>query len=521
MIYRSGVFRILLLSALLWGINILWFSRDTRPPVWDMALHQAYAIGYMNPSTVPPGTALWERSGNYPPFVHLLIAFVFLVLHPGPHVAALANVPATFILLWAVYELARILAGDLAATWACILTVLTPYLIWMSRETVLDYWLSALFAAALVVLLKTRGFQSHRWSLLFGFLLALGLLTKWLFAGLVFFPILYVALRNRIWRNPEQGINFADMLIAGGAIAGIWYLPNLPRLSRFFWQNAAFGAREGEPPVFSFQSLIYYARLLEGYQLFALLFTIVCLGCFFVLRKRLGGEWRFLALSIAGGWLVMTLLRTKDPRFTMPLIGPLLIFPGTWIRSWKKTGLNKAIQVVLVALLCVQAYAANFGISKIPKRIVLVPGYQGSFRWDWNLYIQDYFNTLGKPRREDWKQGEILKELAIDSQKRNAEASLALIPDLPFFNESNFRLYAAIRGTRIRIAHLQSAERGFASFDGFNYVLMVEGEQGMAWTTGGSKALNKIVVDSPQIFRLVGLYNLPTGDSVRLYFIQR
>jgi hypothetical protein len=205
----------------------------------------------------------------------------------------------------------------------------------------------------------------------------------------------------------------------------------------------------------------------------------------------------------------------------MPLIGPLLIFPGTWIQSWKKTSLNKAIQVVLVALLCVQAYAANFGISRIPKRIVLVPGYQGSFRWDWNLYIQDYFNTLGKPRREDWKQGEILQELAIDSQKRNVEASLALIPDLPFFNESNFRLYAAIRGTRIRIAHLQSAERGFASFDGFNYVLMVEGEQGMAWTTGGSKALNEIVVDSPQIFRLVGLYNLPTGDSVRLYFIQR
>ncbi len=96
-----------------------------------------------------------------------------------------------------------------------------------------------------------------------------------------------------------------------------------------------------------------------------------------------------------------------------------------------------------------------------------------------------------------------------------------LIPDLPFFNESNFRLYAAIRGTGIRIAHLQSAERGFASFDGFNYVLMVEGEQGMAWTTGGSKALNKIIVDSPQVFRLVGLYNLPTGDSVRLYFIQR
>ena len=41
------------------------------------------------------------------------------------------------------------LSGPAAARWACVLSALVPYTIWLSRETVLDYWLSAWLAAAL------------------------------------------------------------------------------------------------------------------------------------------------------------------------------------------------------------------------------------------------------------------------------------------------------------------------------------------------------------------------------------
>jgi hypothetical protein len=515
------VLTVLLCTAALWIINGLWLMHDTRPPSWDMAVHQSYALNYLpgaenTRGLLPP----WSRSGNYPPFVHLAIAFFFVVLHPGPHIAILANIPASLVLFWALYELASDLCCSAAARWACALSALVPYLIWMSRETILDYWLSAWVAASLVLLRRTRGFESHSASILFGGTLALGLLTKWIFAGFLVWPVLYVCLETRIWRYRERIIHLADSLVVAGIVSGFWYVPNIPRLMRFFTENAQIGAREGEPPVFSFQSLIYYLRLLEGYQFFALLFALLLVSCIFVWRDRLLRGGGFLAAAIAGGWFSMTLLRTKDARFTMPLLGLLIILVAVWITSWGRGLAARVAGFVLMALLCLQAYAANFGISWLPQRVVLARGYQGSLRWDWNLYLQDYY-ILGAPRREDWKQAEILQKISQAASSGREPISLAVVPDLPRFNAANFDLMARYARMHITVDHPQSAADGIRAFDGFNYVLMTEGDQGMPWTTTAAPALNKIIVDEHEVFRLLGLYPLPNGDYVRLYFIQK
>src|SRR5206468_8062676 len=117
---RSDCLYVLALSGLLWVVNAVWLLLDARPPVWDMALHQSYALNYL--PGFSPGTPLLSRSGNYPPFVHLAIACGFLLFHPSPGVAALANAPATLILLWGVYQLALGLAGKTGARWACFIT---------------------------------------------------------------------------------------------------------------------------------------------------------------------------------------------------------------------------------------------------------------------------------------------------------------------------------------------------------------------------------------------------------------
>src|SRR5213593_2318144 len=149
---------ILLFAASLWLVNVIWLLKDTRPPVWDMAMHQSYALNFWpgDNSGFPPLQAQ-SRTGNYPPLVHLVIAFFYLLFHPGPHIATLANIPASLLLLWGVYELALGLAGRPAARWACFVTTVIPYLMWLSRETVLDYWLAAWVAASLAVLRKTEG----------------------------------------------------------------------------------------------------------------------------------------------------------------------------------------------------------------------------------------------------------------------------------------------------------------------------------------------------------------------------
>jgi len=508
-------------TAALWTLNAFWLANDTRPPVWDMALHQMYALNYVPGFSPAEGLRFWQLSGNYPPFVHLVIAAAFRLFHPSPHVAALANIPATFLLFWALSELAAYFTSVAAARWACVLMLLTPYLIWMSRETILDYWLSAGVATAWVILIRTDGFHSRGWSRLFGLVSALGMVTKWLFAGFMAIPFLFIAMRHRIWKDEERLVNAAQSLILAAAISGLWYAPNLAQLIRYFGQNAQIGALEGEPPVFSFQSLIYYLRLLEGYQFYALLFFLLVGGlAYFIWRSALRDPWLWIAL-VAGGWLVVTLLRTKDTRFTMPLLAPLLIIPGGWLSAWT-TGSTSRFgrfgQVLVLAVLIIQAYATNFGISWLPQQVVIAQGYQGSLRWDWQLFSQHYFGILGAPRHEDWKQDEILQRVAEEARKRGAAMSLALVPDLARFDYFNFQLAAKLAKMPARIEHVVSAAHGLAAFDGYDFVVMSEMDQGMPWTTKDAQSLNQLIMDRQDIFKPVSSYRLPNGNAVRLYF---
>ncbi len=219
--------------------------------------------------------------------------------------------------------------------------------------------------------------------------------------------------------------------------------------------------------------------------------------------------------------MIVTLLRTKDPRFTMPLLGPLMVLAGAWLASWGSRLWAAGLKACIVAALCLQAYAANFGMRWLPQEVVLARGYRGSVTWNWNLYLQHYFHILGRPKREDWQQEAILREVAADASRSRARAEVAIIPDLARFNSVNFQLVARLRGLHVRVDHLGSTARSISSFDGYNYVIMTERDQGMSWTTGNSLALNQIVVDDPKTFRLLGLYLLPDGNCARLYRIER
>ncbi len=499
-------------TAALWTLNAVWLAIDTRPPVWDMALHQFFALRYVPGFLIPNGLTVWQFSGNYPPLVHIFMAVLFSVGRPTPDVAAFVNLPATFLLLWATFELGRCFASAEDARWTCVLTLLTPYLIWMSRETILDYWLTAWVATAWMVLIKTDGFDSRRESRRFGIVCGLGLLTKWLFAGFMLVPFLWIVVRHRIWRSTARIRSVAEALLLTTLVAGTWYIPNLSRLFLYFGENAKIGAAEGEPPVISFQSLIYYVRLLEGYQLYAFLFLMAAAGIAVVFRKHLLRDPFLWAATVGGGWLVVTLLRTKDPRFSMPLLPVLLLAPGAMIASLGGTRFSRIAKWLLVVILGVQAYVTNFGVSWLPQQIILMRGYQGSLRWDWQLYSQHYFGILGPPRRENWRQNEIIARVATEARSRGARPSLTLVPDLPRFDTSNFLLFATREKISMAFGHAGSVR----DLEGFDFVITTDRDQGMSWTTAAALSLNETVRNNPAVFKPIAIYDLPIYDTARL-----
>jgi hypothetical protein len=519
---HKGDFALVLsLACVIWTINAIWLGLDSRPPVWDMAMHQSYAFNYLPGVILPESiSSFWMRSGVYPPFVHLLIAGLYVLFHPGPHVAVFVNLPATLLLLWSVFNLGSDLAGPVAGRWACFLTAATPYLFWMSRETILDYWLSAWVAGSLVILLRSDAFRKTKHSLFLGLFLGLGLLTKWLFAGFLIFPVLYVIISKRVWKDYARLVNLGITVLISGLVSGIWYFPNLARIFRFYAANAQIGSIEGEPPVFSFQSLIYYVRLLEGYQLFAALFLLLIVSCVAVFKGRLLRDAKYLGVALGGAWVVVTLIRTKDPRFTMPLVGLWMIIPGAWIQCWSGKWLKNAAKALVIALLCFQVYVINFGVSWLPDEIVLAKGYQGSLRWDWNLYLQHYFHILGPPKKENWKQAEILSRIDQDSTERGLGRIVALVPDLPRFSAANFQLYALLLSIRCEVHHLALTPNGsYPPLETVDYVVTTEGDQGMSWSTTTSMELNQIIQRS-QYFELIDSFPLPGDDSAHLYRVK-
>src|SRR5262249_26231876 len=137
-----------------------------------------------------------------------------------------------------------------------------------------------------------------------------------------------------------------------------------------------------------------------------------------------------------------------------------------------------------------------------------------------NLYLQHYFHILGRPRREDWRQAEILRRMKDDAALSGTVLSLAVVPDLPRFSAANFSLYARLLGITARVDHPRSSSSD-APFEGYDYAVMVEGDQGISWTTSESRALSQRIVDDPESFRLVDLFPLPNGDTARLYAVER
>ena len=177
--------------------------------------------------------------------------------------------------------------------------------------------------------------------------------------------------------------------------------------------------------------------------------------------------------------------------------------------------------MVLLVVLSFQAYLVNFGISWLPERIVLAEGYRGSLQWDWNLYTQDVFGILGPPRREDWKLREVVLQMASHARANGFRTNLAMIPDLPRFNASSLNLYSKLEGVGSRIDHVQVVPAGTRVFEGFDYVVVKDGDQGEPWTTHNSEILNRIVLDEPSAFLLVHRFALPDGSFASLFAIRR
>src|SRR5262249_39659732 len=154
-----------------------------------------------------------------------VVAIFYAVFGKTVDAAQWANLPALAVLIGATYGIGRTVLKPVAASVAAVLVGFFPFLIWLSRETLIDYWLTAIVTFAIWLLLRTNEFSNRKVSLAFGAACGIGMLTKWTFPFFVVLPAAWLARKN--FKNATLAASIAAV------IALYWYLPAGSSLARF------------------------------------------------------------------------------------------------------------------------------------------------------------------------------------------------------------------------------------------------------------------------------------------------
>ena len=392
--------------ALLVTLNFLWEILDHTPPAWDMAGHQLMGFRYLE--AWQQGHLLRELprlSTYYPPLYYLLEAVVLGLNAESQFLALWCNLPGLAMLSYGTYRLAGLNLPPLTAAAAGLLAPLFPLVAWVSRESLLDLSLAGGYATALWIVVKSDWLRHRYWSWLFGLLAAILLLIKWTFAVFAIAPVLFALYCSRDRKSSFCNL-LESMLLAIPAVFW-WYLPNLKALYGRFFQTAAAALLEQDPGLDQLGGWLYYPRSLSSYYLFLPLTLVMLLA----LWKSRGGwnrplEQRFIWVSLWSGILLMSLLQAKDPRYIMPLAGPLAVLLLTpWATRPRRVAL-----VLGTALL--QFLLVSFPFPGIPQRIGFfeVEGDTDylSMGREWVWFETNYFGVLGPARYEDWGYRDML-----------------------------------------------------------------------------------------------------------------
>jgi 4-amino-4-deoxy-L-arabinose transferase-like glycosyltransferase len=500
--------RILLAASLFYlcAADIAWVAIDTRPPFWDMANHATWSLGVLHDfqqNGVAAFLTLPHDSGIYPPLYYAVTAVFYWLFGTTIGAAQLANLPAIILLGLSTFGIAKTVLDPSAAVLAAMIANFIPFMLWLSRETMIEYWLAALVAVSLWALLRSEEFSNPKWSLLFGAFCGLGMLTKWTFAIFVGLPAFWAARKN--FRNAVKAGTFAAV------IAAYWYVPQFATMPRV-WQQVAIAAQnEQDPGRLSIQGWIFYIRALEGYLLLLPLFIAFLAGLIVVIRNwRLSfPKWTPLALCLLGGWIGLMLLPNEDPRYAVAGLPVVAIFCAA---AFEK---RKAAQIAIVGILVFQHVMVSFGIPQLPERIILMKGTGGAVSFDWNLYTQTYFGLWGRPERQDWSIERVLQRVSASAGTAQP-VRVGLIPDLPRFDVPAFQFVAEVNRYPVVISRQLSADE--KDMQENDYLLMSLGGQ----TAFGSQAphaaeINANIVSHPERFQIIDTFTIPSGETIRLY----
>ena len=493
-----GVAMIWLLAT---AVDRLWWMQQTGVPAWDQADYLNSALDHGRALGLLPGggwngwSALLDLSPKIPPLASLVNGTVMAVSGDAPADAAWSLSLWHGLLLLAVAGWGYRLRGEGLALLACLLTALTPALLDLRTDYVLEMPLAAMVTLALWRLAvwcdpSTGG----RWGqVCWATVAALAAVLVKQSALLALAPAglwaAWIALRRRgVWRRQALVLP-----LLGSAMVLPWlrhnWITSLGGTNRAVFESAA---REGDPGLLSLEGWLWYPRLLpEQLGLVLLVVGVSGLVLWWVQRSRTSGDdgwcWSWLVINLLAAWLLTSLSPNKGDRYIAPLLPALLLLLsrgwwqwGLWLQQWRPRWTSPLLGIGLLA--CVPA--------------------------GWSLQWE---------RLQDRPRGpvEALVKAAGGADPAAELRTVIVVPSTPDLNQHNVSFYGRRGGGRLVGRQLGGSRRDRAPvLARAEWVVLSEGDQGSV-----RKAARKLdrAVRSSGVFEQVQRFPRPKGGSYSLW----
>jgi Dolichyl-phosphate-mannose-protein mannosyltransferase len=387
------------------AISAWWLATDLRVVNLDNGKHLRVANDWY--LALKGGHLLQPLLGyaDYPPGPHLVGAIAGLIFGPTLFVMTFAhNLLFVPLLALGCYGTGRIAFGRTAGLLAALFALSVPLLMAMFHQFLPDGPMTAMVAVTVWLLLATDRFERIEISALAGVALGLGMYTKGTFVAFVI-GVVAVMLARGGWRNWRGLVAFG---LFAWAIAVPWYFAHYYQLHSattgaiteratlpHWYGNVPFPTRG------SIANYTWYAWSLVNNTLYLPLTLFLVGGIGWAGRALVvSRRWResYLPELLVGGfagYLAMSLLVLKDPRYTLPCLVYIAVLATGWIVELPRRPRLIATGV-LVAVFAFNTVQHNFGIGGSHR--IALPGWVNSPIGEYSfVWVNDAGYSVAKP----------------------------------------------------------------------------------------------------------------------------
>jgi 4-amino-4-deoxy-L-arabinose transferase-like glycosyltransferase len=479
--------------------NSIWQLQGGGPLQWDDSIHLSESLEASRMVAAPevPLKNLLYVAWYYPPFVSWSAIPFYAVFGEGQFAGSFAITGFLVVLLLSTYGMGRRLFDENVGLLSALFISAFPIVMELSRQFMLDLPLASMCALSLYLLIRTDEFNSTGWSLLLGIALGCGSITKWTFTFFLVYPFLFTGavIFLKDIKNSHRVRNLVLCFIAACAVGIPWY--SLHFMSILMSRSQLLN-QDHRTVV---DSITYYLQILPQQTSWLLFFPLV-FGIIFY-----GRQYRFRhlvpVLSIVGGYILLTMVNFKMPRFSIPLLPPFTVLACAGILGWvtqlgRPTGRRVQWLIALSALVLVQTTVMTYVAcdSHIGK-MVSTP------------ILSTPIIPVRGAKEHDWQQASILRAVLSDSFGQSKDRkSLRVIPELMSFNWASFEYIV----TLYRMPVVVSSNIGFPLRS--DYVVFKTGElngDAVKW-----RQITKIVASDTLSYEFVKSFPLPDSSAAVL-----